>query len=203
MARSLASGNVTHINTRDTHPVAMARMLFDTPVYLHSGLGTIPYDGNDYLGVGRLGGISGAEETEAIVPSQITLQLDGLTSDLFDEALNAANYGDKVTLFVGYRDDDGDLIDTPWVFYRGRVEKSGLVRGNDNSIRIVIQHELAVLNQQIGTKYTDEEQQRRYPGDTAFSRVDQVEVMQLTWGNKVVYVGAPTFRPPGPARQLH
>lgn len=182
MARTLATGNVTHIDSRHTHPVAMAKMLFDTPIYLHSGLGTISYEGNDYLGVGEFGGVSSVEETEAVVPSSIVLQLSGLSSSLFAEALNASNYGDKVTLYVAYRNDDGTLVDDPWVFYRGRVESANLTRGADNSIRITVQHDLAVLNQQTGTKFTDEEQQKRYSGDTAFSRVQQMQLVQLIWG---------------------
>jgi hypothetical protein len=183
-SRTLAAANVTQIDSRQTHPVAMAKMEFSVPIYLHSGLGTILWDGDNYLGVGTYGGVSGVEETEAIVPSAITLQLSGLSQDLFDEALNSSNYGDLVTLFVGYRDDDGSLVADPYVFYKGHVEKSGLQIGDENSVNVIIQHELAVLRESIGTKFTDEDQQRKFPGDTAFSRVEQVELVKLDWGSR-------------------
>lgn len=181
-ARTIASLNTAHIDTRHTHPVIMGKFLFTVPVYAHSGLGIINFEGNDYLGVGRVAGLEGLEESTAIVPTAVTVQLDGLSSDFFDEALNSANYGDKVTLYLGYRNDDGTLIDEPWILYRGRVESPRLRRGAENTISFTIQHELAVLKKTIGTKFSDEEQQRRYPGDTAFARIEQMSTVELIWG---------------------
>jgi hypothetical protein len=175
----------------------MVKFLFDVPVYVHSGLGTITFESDAYLGVGALGGIDGLEETEALIPAPISLSLDGLKSEFFDEALNAANYGDKTTLYWGYRDDPGDLIDEPWVMYRGRVETSKVVRGLQNTVRIVVQHELAVLNKKTNTKYTNEEQQRRYPGDNAFARIEQMSTVQLSWGRNDEFQGG-GGRPVGP-----
>lgn len=190
MKRSLSTGNITHIDGRNTHPVVLVKFLFDTPVFVHSGLGNISFEGDTYLGVGALGGISGLEETEALIPAPISLSLDGLSTDFFDEALNAANYGDKVTLFLGYRDDTGVLIDEPWVMYRGRVETSKVVRGSEvNIVLITVQHELAALNKRTNTKYTNEEQQRRYPSDNAFNRVEQMSTIQLTWGRRDQFQG--------------
>lgn len=198
MTRQLSGTNVAHINSRHTHPVLMAKLLFSTPVYVHSGLGIITFETNDYLGVGTLGGVAGLEETEALVPAAIVLSLDGLNSDVFDEALNSANYGDKVTLNIAYRNDDGTLIDDPWIFYRGRVENSRLTRGSNNSVAVTIQHELAVLNKRTNTKFTDEEQQRRFTGDTAFKRVEQMETVQLTWGRRDERIGGDRDGIPGP-----
>jgi hypothetical protein len=185
MTRSLGATNLSHIDSGHTHPVLMGKFLFDGgAVYAHTGLGTIVFESNNYLGVGSLAGLSGLEETESIVPAPVKVQLNGLDSALTLEALDAANYGAKVTLYIGYRNDDGTLIADPWVFYKGRVENSNLIRGVANSINVTIQHDLAILNRNIGTKYTDEEQQRRYSGDLAFETVDQTAVVaqDLFWG---------------------
>lgn len=189
-SRSMVAANVTQIDSRHTHPVIMSKMEFDTPAYAHTGSGTITYDTNDYLGVGNHGGLSGVEETEDVVPNEITLELNGLDSSYLTAAMDSTNYGDRVTLFWGYRNDAGDLVGDPWVFYRGRVQRSGAVRGEDNIISITIQHVLAVLNKRIGTKYTDEEQQKKYPGDTMFSRVAEVATKTLLWGEAAKPVGS-------------
>lgn len=184
--RAFASGNVTHINSRNTHAVLLAKFLFtgSAPVYVHSGLGTIAFEGNNYLGVGDLGGIEGLEETEALIPAPVRVSLNALNSTFFTEALNAANYGDKVTLYIAYKNDNGTLVDEPWIFYRGRVETSRIVKGAENLAVFTIQHELAVLGKKTGAKYTDEEQQRRYPGDTAFSHITQMDSISLLWGRR-------------------
>ncbi len=198
--RALASGNVSHINSRNTHPVLMANFQFtgSPPVYVHSGLGNIIYDGNTYLGVGSLGGVDGLEETEALVPAPVRVSLSGLDPAFFAEALNAANYGDKATLYIGYRNDDGTLVDEPWIFYRGRIEHSRVIKGVENVVVMTIQHELAVLNKKTGTKFTDEEQQRRYPGDTAFQFVQDMATIQLKWGRSGAGAGNRRERGPAP-----
>ncbi len=182
--RAIGATNIAHIDSGHTHPTLMGKLDLDTPIYAHTGLGTIWYDGNYYDGVGNIAGLSGLEETENIVPAPVQLQLNGLDADALTASLDEASYGDRVTLYIGYRNDGGTLIDDPWVFYKGRVESSALVRGSENSISITVQHDLAVLKRKIGTKYTDEEQQRRYAGDTAFIHVSKMAdiAKDLLWG---------------------
>ena len=185
MTRSLSAANLTHIDSGHTHPVLMGKFLFDGgSVFAHTGLGTIVFESNNYLGIGNLAGVAGLEETEGIVPAPVKVSLNGLDSSLVLEALDSANFGSKVTLYIGYRNDDGTLIADPWAFYKGRVENAALIRGQDNSITITIQHDLAILNRTIGTKYTYEEQQRKFSGDLAFEKIAQMELVgtDLLWG---------------------
>jgi len=184
MTRALGATNIAHIDSGHTHPVLMAKLLFSTPIYTHSGLGIIVFDTNNYLGVGILGGVAGLDETETVVPTSVKLSLNGLDSDLLAESMNASNFGDRVTLYFGYRNDDGTLIADPWIFWKGRVESSDLVAGTENIITVTIQHDLAILKKNIGTRYTDEEQQRRFAGDTAFRFVSQMQIVQLNWGRR-------------------
>lgn len=203
MGRSLNATNVSHIDSGHTHPVLMGKFEFDTPVYAHTGLGTINWGGNDYLGVGDLSGFSGTEESETIVPNAVRVQLNGLDAGLLADSLDSTTYGSRVTLYVGYRNDDGSLIADPWIFYKGLLENSNLVRGSENSINLVVQHVLAVLKRSVGRKYTDEEQQKEYPGDTAFNKVQQMETVakDLLWGRRDGRGGIPIDDLPiGPGR---
>lgn len=184
MSRSLAAATKTHVEGTHTHPVIMCRVDFSpTPIYVHTGLGTIPFEGNDYLGVGTLGGISGLAETENLVPSPVTLSLSGIDSTIFGEALDAANYGDRVFMYIAYRNDDGTVIGSPWNFYKGRIEHPNADRGREgNTVSLVVQHVLAILSKKIGTRYTDESQQKKYPGDLGFQFIEQNIGLQLHWG---------------------
>lgn len=199
MTRAMASGNIAHINSRRTHPVMMGKFLFSGsgPVYVHTGLGTIPYEGNDYLGVGSYGRIEGLEETQALVPAPVRISLSAFPSEFFNEALNSAAYGDKVTLYVAYRNDDGSLIDDPWIFYRGRIESSRVSKGSENTVHLVIQHSLSILKRKTGTRYTHEEQNRRFPGDNAFRHIEKMEDIQLLWGRSRSGAGGGGGQTPG------
>lgn len=189
--RELGDVTVTHIEGVHTHPVLMGKFVFDTPIYVHTGLGNIPFEGNTYLGVGDLAGFSGLTESETIVPSPVQVSLSGLNTEFFNEALNAANYNDKVTLLTAFRDDGGNLIDDPEIFYKGTIEKGGVEKGEtENSVSFTLQHALAILRQKIGSKFTDEDQQRKFPGDLGFQFVEKQRTLRLTWGAKGTSIGS-------------
>ena len=163
-------------------------MEFDTPAYAHSGIGTITYDTNDYLGVGDFGSVSSTKESEELGPSGITLQLSGVDSTLITTALDSGKYGDVVTLYVGYRQDDGTLVDDPWVLWRGTFEYASIGQGESNVVSITLQHDLAILDEADGGRYTDEDQQSRFAGDRGFEYVAEMGTVKLLWGGKPVVV---------------
>lgn len=186
MPRIIDSGDVGDIQGRSTHPVILGKFLFDTPVYVHTGLGTIIFEGDSYLGIGVQGGISGLVETFSLVPAPVEVSLSGIYPQFFNEVLNSGNYHDRIILYYAHRNDNGTLRGTPWIMYRGRLKKNRLRKGDENVAVFTIQHVLSVLNKRRNAKYTDEEQQRRYPGDNAFARVQQMETVQLLWGRRKI-----------------
>ena len=186
MSRSITATNLDEINASHLHEVVLVKMQFDTPVYAHSGIGTITYDSNDYLGVGDFGSVSNATETEQLRPASLTLQLSGVDSTLLTEALDSGNYGDVVTLYVGYRQDDGTLVDDPWLLWRGTYDFSTITRGNSNIVNVIVQHDLAVLDEVDSSRFTDEDQQSRFTGDTGFEYVTDMNNLKLQWGGQTV-----------------
>jgi hypothetical protein len=165
-------------------------MEYGTPVYAHSGIGTIIYDGNSYLGVGALGAVSDADESEDLAPSPLTLTLSGVDAALVSEALDSATYGDVVTIYEGYRQDDGTLVDDPWVVWKGTYEYGSVSLDKDSSVSNIIKHDLAALSEKDGGRFTDEDQQVRYTGDIGFQYITDSAGVKLIWGGKSVVGGA-------------
>jgi hypothetical protein len=190
MSRNLSSTNQTQVAAAHLHEVVMVKLEFDTPVYVHSGIGTISYDGNDYLGVGDFGGVSETREAEQLGPAPITLQLSGVDSSLIGEALDSGNYGDVVTIYVGYRQDDGTLYDDPWIVWKGWYENAAISMGTEgNIISVTCQHDLAVLEESDNGRFTDEDQKRRFSGDTGFEYVHLIPTLKLMWAGGPVASG--------------
>lgn len=181
MSRGLTGTNQSASEAATVQPTTLAKIEFDTPVYVHSGLGTITYDGDDYLGVGDLGQISGIEEAEDNSPTPIRLSLSQVDAAYLSEGLSADNFRDKVTLFMGYRQDDGTLVDDPWVIWKGYIEYTS-IQSETGTITLHCQHFLSILKQKDGRRYTDEEQQRSFTGDLGFQFIADVNGTQLTWG---------------------
>jgi len=189
VSRSISATNLTEINASHLHEVVMVKFEFDTPVYVHSGIGTIVYNSNSYLGVGDFGGVTDARESEMLGPQPITLTLSAVNSTYLGEALDAGNYGDPVTIYIGYRQDDGTLVDDPWVVWKGTFEYASLSLGSANAISIVCQHDLAMLNDSDGSRFTDEDQQQRFSGDVGFEFVQDSITAKLVWGGGRVSIG--------------
>jgi hypothetical protein len=181
MTRSLSALNVTEVEANHLHEVIMVKMEFGTPVYCHSGIGTITFDSNDYLGVGSFGSVSQTRESDVLSPAPVTLQLSGVDAAQITEALDAGSYGDVVTMYKGYRQDDGTLVDDPWLFFRGWYEYATVNLDIESTISIRIQHALAILGEKKGTRFTDEDQQRVYAADVGFEFVHAMGTTKLFW----------------------
>lgn len=204
MSRGLSTTNTAQVDGVHVYEVVLVKLEFDTPVYVHSGIGSISYGGNTYLGVGRFGGISGTRESEALGPSAITLTLDGITSAQITEALDSGNLYDPVTIYVGYRQDAGTLVDDPWILWKGWYEFASVVLDSESSVNIVCQHDLAILDEKGGDRYSDEDQQDKYTGDIGFAFAHDMGSVNLIWGGGFVGGGGGGggTRDGGPIRQF-
>ncbi|MBW2561660.1 MAG: hypothetical protein JRE40_12510 [Deltaproteobacteria bacterium] len=190
MSRTISATNLAEINASHLQPITMVKLEFDTPVYCHSGVGTITFSGNDYLGVGQLGAVGNMDESEDLTPSPLSLTLSGIDAALIADALNSGAYGDAVTIYEGYRQDDGTLVDDPWIVWKGTYEFGNITLDKQSNISITIKHDLAALSEKDGGRYSDEDQQVRFSGDIGFAYVTDTAGIQLLWGGSNITTGA-------------
>ena len=193
MSRDISAANLTEINAAHLHQIIMVKLEFDTPLYIHSGIGTIIYNANSYLGVGQFGNVSNMTETEVLRPTSLTLSLSGVDSNLITEALDSGDYGDVITIYNGYRQDDGTLVADPLLIWRGFFDFASISQGDQSIVSITVQHDLAILNEIDGSRFTDEDQQVRFSGDIGFEYVADMAGLKLLWGGRVVIAGESGF----------
>ena len=168
MTRDIGATNVTKVDASHVHEVLLVKLEWDNPAYVHSGFGTITYDGDAYLGVGGFGSVTGARESEALGPLPITLTLSGVDATFISLALTSVAYKDAVTVFLGYRKDDGALEADPWLVWKGWYEYAEISQDDTSTISITCQHDLAVLNEINGSRFSDEDQKQTYASDDGF-----------------------------------
>lgn len=191
MSRTISATNVTELTSASNTAVILVKLEYGTPVYVHSGTGTLTYDGDDYTGVGDYGGISGAGEREELAPSNLTLSLTGITAAHVTEALDSGSYGDAITIYQGYLDENLTLVDDPWVVWSGQYEYASIGIGKQSAVQITVKHDLASLDEKDGGRYTDEDQQTRFSGDVGLEYVTDQQGLKLTWGGGRVFSGQP------------
>lgn len=189
MSRDISTLNQAEIDASHLHRVNLVKFEFDTPVYAHTGIGNIDYDGNTYIGIGQFGGFSAPRESEALGPASITFTLNGVDSDHITEALDAGNMYDRITLYEGYRQDDGTLVADPLVIWGGWYEYASISLGENAVVQVIAQHDLSILTEKDGGRYSDEDQQAAYTGDVGLEFAATIASLKLRWGGGGVVVG--------------
>jgi len=152
---------------------------------------TSPIDiriGNDvYIGVGLLGKISAVEETTETQAHNLALELSGIPRELISLALQEKYQGRPCTLGVVYLDRDWRVpLGAGKPLFAGRINTMRIELGATATIRITAEGRFADFDRIRGGRYTNEEQQRRFPGDRGLEFVPRTVEQDLTWG-----VGAP------------
>lgn len=180
--RELTATNIAQVDSNYLHEVVLVKLDFDEPVYAHSGYGNIAFEANTYVGVGDFGGISETKESELLAPTPLTLELSAINDLLLTESLDAGTYRDVVTVFLGFRQDDGTLYDDPLVHWKGWFETASIESGDQNKITVTAQHDLTSLEEVDGSRYSDEDQKQRQAADDGLEFVTAMSTLKLVWG---------------------
>lgn len=187
MSRNIGASNITETAATHVRPVWLFKLEFDTPVYVHSGIGnlidTFVSPNITYVGAGAAGSIGSIQESDEFAPQPITLSLSGVSDAYLTEAIDAGNYGDRVTVYKGYKDASGALVAAPWIVGAGIYEKADITQGNANTITIIVQHFLMILNDKDGRRFSDESQTSEYPGDTGCAFLADMVNKKLVFGD--------------------
>jgi hypothetical protein len=155
-----------------------------------------------YRGIGELGTIDNVRETSQLVPEKVQLTLAGVDNALLQTTLGENYQGRSATIYVGYLNDGGDLVDTPHLLWEGGMSVMTIKADvNVSNIPMVCENRLIFWNKAPGWLYTTEHQQALMgSGDNFFDQLAAIQNRQVKWGGKTVdnpYYHDPNPIPPG------
>lgn len=154
-------------------------------VYVHNGIGSYTWGGEDWLGVGSLGSVSQLEEGSDVSPYSITLTLSALDATLSGQALNEDYFMRPVTVYVGVLSADDELLDDPLPMWAGFMDVMSITAGQEggsgDQIIVTCESELAAFDRSANLRYTNQTQQRLYPSDTFFEFMPKIEGLKIKW----------------------
>ena len=184
MARDLSVNNLAATTADVVAPVHFAELQFDSgTVRVHSRLGTLTWGGNDWIGLGRFGGASAVEETADLSRKTVTYTLSGIPGDLMSVVLDEHYQGRPARLYLGFLDTvTNQLLDTPELLDQGRMDVSDTDEGETCSISITAESRFAAWERPVIRRYTDADQQARFPGDRGLEFVSQAAQREVPWG---------------------
>lgn len=148
-----------------------------------TGIGEIAWNGQTWVGAGRLLGISPVEETGETRATGITLSLNSIPNDLVSLVLQDARQGKPVNVWLGAMTDDGQVIADPAQVFSGKLDVPEIIDGADTcTISVTAESRLIELERAPDRKYTPEDLALDYPGDRGLDFVTQIQDTQVVWG---------------------
>ena len=158
-------------------------------LYVHNGVGTYVFGGNNYLGVGALGSIGVMEETVDLIDTPIVLGLSPIDDDILNAILTEDVFGKDANIYLGSLNDDGELEGTPTQWISGWMESIELNIGSTDGVSIKVQNRASRLNARNNKRYTLEEHQAEHAGDLFLEFLPYVMDAQPIWNGERVRAG--------------
>jgi hypothetical protein len=182
--RSLSTQLVTQITSQAVNPCFLVDLTFTTGQYhVWSGVGSVTWNGNTYLGVGSLGQVGDITEGTQVRADGTTLTLSGIDSTLLDDCLSDIQVGAPATVWFGVLDGNGNILATN-ILFAGTVDKPTIHTAPSTvSITLALENQLYNLQRACLRRYTSADQRLYYPQDIGFSWVEIQNDIALVWGS--------------------
>ncbi len=170
--------------------IVLAKLAFPSgTVYVHNGVGTKSFGGDDYLGVGAFGSISVLEDTTALDSKPVTLTLSSIVPEIIDAVKTDDVFGRDADIYIGATDENQDLLGTPDNWFSGHMETVEVLIGKDDAIAIRLQSRASRLNLRNNKRYTIEDHQIDHSGDLFFEFLSFLMDAEVLWGGEKVRTG--------------
>ena len=207
MSRELSGAVVASLEDDVIYPFYAIEMLFDGEQVLRmwTGLGTLVYEGNEWVGAGTLLNIDSVEETTEIAAKGATITLSGVASSALALALSEPYQGRVCNIYFGMFSrgrllqenssyilledgskialDDGKTSLTS--IFSGYMDQMNIEEGPETStIQLLVENKLVDLERSRVARFTSSYQKSVYPGDKGLDFVESLQDKEISWGKK-------------------
>jgi hypothetical protein len=184
VTRSVTGSVATALAQPTVGLILFVEMLFDaSPLRVCSAGYDVQWGGNTWNGLGQLGTIEEVREGEGGEVTGLAFQLSGVPSSLIAIALGEKYQRRVVNVYVGFLDlpTHGILAD-PVLEWSGLMDAMAVVdEAGTATIRVTAENELYDFARPAPIYWTDEDQQKLYPGDTGLRFAKQLSDRAIVW----------------------
>lgn len=147
-----------------------------------TGIGSLEYDNQIWTGVGRLGQITPVNSVSDISIQEVRFTLSGVDPDNLD-VLNEAVRLRPAQAWLACLDDKGKIVDEPFQLLDCEMDTQELnvEEGGTATIVIIARSGFFSLERSQNEVWSNEDQQRRFPGDTGLSYLASLQNQDIQW----------------------
>lgn len=181
MSRIVPSSILTALSQPEVQPFYAIEFSFDSgTIRLWTGYGDRTISSQTYTGSGSLLTISGMEEVADMSAKSTTVTLSGIPAELVSLALQEPYQNRPCRILFGVTNST-DIVES----FSGFMDKMTIEdSGESASISMVIESKWVKLDRANIRRYTSESQKSRYPNDTFFDYVSDLQDKEILWGRK-------------------
>ena len=178
--RSLSPAATAALAARPIGLAQLVTMSLTSTLRLNTTPWTLTWGGNDYLGAGTLGAIDVIEDSPGEVKG-LQFQLSGIGADYIAICLAEPVQGKAVTIYTAIFDANSQVADAV-LEWSGRLDTMAIrEEGGSAVISVTAEHVGIDLLRPCNLLFSNQDQQRLFPGDD-FSEyvIDQAD-QQIVW----------------------
>ncbi len=156
------------------------------PVYAWTGIGTLSFGGNTYLGTGSFGSLDAVRESTDGSAVGVKVTLNGIPSEMASDIDDQFRRGARMDVYVLAVDESWrNVVGQPKLLQRLRTDTCDIGDGGA-TLTVTIQGESRMREQQRPTikRYTNEYQLRKHPGDVFFEYLAAMTEVPILWAQQ-------------------
>lgn len=184
MARNVSQDLIDATSAAVVQPILLVEAEFDSATTrMWSGIGTLDWNGHDWIGGGTLLNIDAVEESTEVRAIGTRVSLSGIPSELISLALQENYQGRTLTVYLGAFDSSGDIITSPIIIFSGRMDIMTISEGGSTAtIDVTVENRLIDFERTRERRYTSEDQKIEYPNDKGLEFVSSIQDIEIVWG---------------------
>ena len=179
--RTVDSSAITVLNGQVVPCVMFIQMDLTSTLYLNTSAVNIVWNSQTWLGTGSVGSVDEIED-KAAEQKSLKFTLSGVPVELLAIALAEPIRGKPCRVYLAILDPSTHaVLDVPAV-WAGTLDQMPITQGSQTcTISVTAEHSGATYSRPKPLRYTDADQQRLYPGDTALRFVVSQSQHQDIW----------------------
>ena len=182
MSRGMTPAAILAVLAEAAVRTVAVQLDFDSaPVRLCGAPYPITIGSDEFLGLGVLGKISITEESADLQSYSMTLELSGIPRDAIALAFAEPYQGRAATVWEVPFDANWVPVIDPIVLFRGRMDQMQIQHGETSTVALTMLNRLANWERPTIRRYSDTEQQRKFPGDLGFQYASAMESKEINW----------------------
>lgn len=207
MSRDISDAVLDALDDDVVYPFYAVELLFDGDQTLRmwTGVGTLVYKGQDWVGTGNLLNIDTVEETSEIAAKGANITLSGVPSEVISLALGETYQGRVCNIYFGMFSygsllqesesyillQDGSKINLTknltslTSIFSGYMDQMNIEEGAETStIELLVENKLVDLERARVARFTSSYQKSIYPNDKGLDFVESLQDKEIVWGRK-------------------